>query len=137
MQAQRTESLDVRILCNLGLVAVAGVLSAHQVRALQRTHRLKDVGLFAVHGGQAAVRRRLHREQRDDLEQVVLHHVAQTAGALIKRTAALHAELLGQRDLHAGDMVAVPDRFQERIGKTEIEDVHDRFLAEEVIDAKD
>ena len=63
-------------------------------------------------------------------------HVAQTAGGLVKAAAAGDAEILGQRHLHARDVIAVPDRLEKRIGEAEIEDVHDRFLAEEVIDAE-
>jgi hypothetical protein len=68
---------------------------------------------------------------------VVLDHVAQAAGGLVKRAAPGHAELFRQRDLHAGDVIAVPDGLEERVGEAEVEDVHDRFLAEEVIDAED
>ena len=55
----------------------------------------------------------------------------------VKRAAVLHAEILGQGDLDAGHVVAVPDRLQERIGEAEIEDIHDRLLPEEVVDAED
>jgi hypothetical protein len=67
---------------------------------------------------------------------MVLHHVAQAAGALVKHTPPLNAKGLGQRDLHAGDMVAVPDRLQKGVGEAKIKNVHDRFLAEEAIDAE-
>jgi hypothetical protein len=49
-------------------------------------------------------------QQGDDLERVVLDHVAQSADRLVERAAILHAELLGESDLEAGDVVAVPDR---------------------------
>src|ERR1035438_10499263 len=39
--------------------------------------------------------------------------------------------------MDAGHVVAVPDRLQERIGETEIEDIHDRLLSEEMVDAED
>ena len=68
---------------------------------------------------------------------VVLDYVPQAAGALVEGTAAVDAEILRQRHLDARDIAAVPDRFEERIGETEVEDVHDRLLAEEVIDAED
>src|SRR5450759_4432517 len=68
---------------------------------------------------------------------MVLDDVAQAAGSLVKRAAATHAEILGQRDLDAGHAIAVPDRLEEGIGEAEIKDVHDRLLAEEVIDAED
>ena len=90
-----------------------------------------------MHGSKASAGRRLHGQQRDDLEEVVLDHVTQAAGGFVKRAAVIHAEGLGQGYLHAGHIVAVPDRFQERVGEAEIKDIHDRFLAEEVIDAED
>src|ERR1700721_4054758 len=68
---------------------------------------------------------------------VVLNHIAQTAGCLVKSASRANAELFTERDLDAGDVVAVPDRFEEGVGKTEVEDVHDRFFAEEVINAED
>src|SRR5665811_2386926 len=46
-------------------------------------------------------------------------------------------EQFGDGGLDAGDVVAVPDRFQERVREPEVQQVHDLFLAEEVIDAED
>src|SRR5262249_18048937 len=40
-----------------------------------------------------------------------------------------------QGDLHTRDIIAVPNRLQETIGKAEIEKILDWFLAEEMIDA--
>jgi hypothetical protein len=37
-----------------------------------------------VHGSKVLAGRRLHGKQRDDLEEVVLDHVAQTAGGFVK-----------------------------------------------------
>jgi hypothetical protein len=37
----------------------------------------------------------------------------------------------------AGNIVAIPDRLQKQIRKTEVVDIHDRFFSEEVIDAED
>ena len=56
---------------------------------------MKDLGFLAVHGSKVPDGRRLHGKQRDDLEEVVLDHVAQTAGGFVKRAAVLHAEILG------------------------------------------
>ena len=62
---------------------------------------MEDAGLFAVHGLEPAIRRGFHREQRNELEHVVLNHVAQAARSLVKTTTTGHAEILGQRDLDA------------------------------------
>ena len=68
---------------------------------------------------------------------MVLDHVTQTAGGFVKCAALPNAEILGQGYLDAGHVVAIPDRLQERIGEAEIEDIHDRLLSEEVVDAED
>ena len=68
---------------------------------------------------------------------MVLHDVANRADFVIEAPAALHAEALGHRDLHAGDVIAIPDRFEEGVGEPEIEQVLDRFLAEIMVDAED
>jgi len=66
-----------------------------------------------VHGAKAAVGRRFHGQQRDDLEKVVLDHVAQTSGRFVKRAASLDTEILGQSDLHTRHVVAIPNRLEE------------------------
>src|SRR5215831_21300373 len=50
---------------------------------------------------------------------MVLDNVANRAGLVVERTTSLHAEVLRHRDLHAFDVMAVPDRFQERVGEAE------------------
>ena len=79
----------------------------------------------------------LHGEEGDDLKEVILDDVAQTACGFIKCAAGSDSEGLRQSDLDVGDVVAIPDGLQKSIGEAEIEDVHDRFLGEEVIDAED
>ena len=81
--------------------------------------------------------RRLHRQQRRHLQQVILHDVAQCADRLVELAAAFDAEPLGHRDLHVRDVVAIPDRLEKRVGEAEIVEVLDRLLAQIVIDAKD
>ena len=49
--------------------------------------------------------RRLHRQVGENLQQVVLDHVADRAGLFVEGPAALDAELLGHRDLHVLDVV--------------------------------
>ena len=79
----------------------------------------------------------LHRQDGDDVEQVVLHHVADRTHLLVKFAASLDAEVLGHRDLHALDEIAVPDRLEKGIGEAEVQQVLHRFLAEIVIDPED
>ena len=81
--------------------------------------------------------RRLHRQQRHDLQQVVLEHVADRPDGVVERAAALDADRLGHRDLHTAHVAAVPDRFEQRVGEAEHEEVLDGLLAEVVVDAED
>src|SRR6185312_9022040 len=119
------------------LVPVASELAADYVTGGKGSHRLEHAELLALHGAEALIGGRLHREQRDDLEQVVLHHVPQAASGLVEGTAPLHPELLGQGDLDAGDVVPVPDRLEEGVGETEVKEVHDLLPAEKVVDTED
>ena len=80
---------------------------------------------------------RLHGQHAHDLQQVVLHDVADGADGVVERAAPGDAEALGHRDLHAGDLVAVPDRLEQAVGEAEGQQVLDRLLAQEVVDPED
>ena len=67
---------------------------------------------------------------------MVLHHVADGADLFVKCAPALDAEILRHRDLHALDVVTVPERFQHRVGKAEEQHVMHRLLAEIMVNAK-
>ena len=81
--------------------------------------------------------RRLHRHQRQQLEQVVRHHVAQRAGGIVKTAAVADAEPLVHGDLHVIDMIAIPDRLEHSVGKAQHQNVLHGFLAEIMIDPVD
>jgi hypothetical protein len=81
--------------------------------------------------------RRLHRDERQDLEQVVLHHVAQGSNRVVEAAAVLDAEVLRHRDLDVVDVLAIPDRLEDRVRESQVEDVHHRLLAEEVVDPQE
>ena len=90
-----------------------------------------------MHGAGVEGDRRFHRDEAQQLEQVVLHHVAQRARLLVVRAARLHADRLGDGDLDLGHVVTVPQRLEDPVGETEHEKVLDGLLAEVVIDAID
>ncbi len=82
-------------------------------------------------------RRRLHRDQREQLKQMVRHHVAQRAGGVVEAAAMADADLFIDRDLHMVDVIAVPDRLEHAVGEAQHQDVLHRFLAEVMIDPVD
>ena len=69
------------------------------------------------------LRRRLHRRERQQLQQVVLEHVANDARFLVVLAALLDADGLGRRDLHVRDALPVPERLEDRVREAEHEDV--------------
>src|SRR5262249_36097443 len=81
--------------------------------------------------------RRLHCEIRQDLEKVILDYVADGARLIIKRSPPLDTEILRHRDLHTLDMVAIPERFQERIREARKKHVVYWSFSQIVIDAED
>ena len=136
-QLQRREGLDLGIGRHARLIAVALELAAHQILRRQRPQRLEDLHLLIAQRLAAAVHRRLHGQERHHLQQVILDHVANRAGLLVELAAPLDAEVLGHRDLDAGDVVAVPDRLEERVREAEIQQVLHRLLAQVMVDAED
>ena len=68
---------------------------------------------------------------------MILHDVADRARLIIESAPPLDAEVFGHGDLHTLDMVAIPERFQERIGEAEEEHVVHRPLAQVMVDAED
>src|SRR5262245_17990409 len=58
---------------------------------------------------------RFHRDEREDLEQVGHHHVAERADRLVEAHALAQAERLGHVDLHVVDEIAVPDRLEQAV----------------------
>ena len=68
---------------------------------------------------------------------MVLDDVARDARLLVELAAPLDADVLGDGDLHVVDVLAAPERLEERVGEAEDEQVLHRLLAEVVVDAED
>ena len=125
-QSHGDVSLDGGIGFNLRLVAISGprlavhfargVLAAHDVRVhLARQHRadgLEQFDFFIANGFSLQRYRRFHRHQREHLQQMVLHHVAQRARLLVVTAPRADAEFLAHRDLHVVHRLAVPELLE-------------------------
>src|SRR3546814_3318340 len=83
------------------LLAIAGVLPAHDIVESERAHRLEYLGFLGMYGRVVLMHGRLHGKQRHDLEQVILNDIAQTSRGFIESATLLDSELLGQGNLHA------------------------------------
>ena len=108
--------------------------SGGQVEPRRQRHRAEQLLLLDPQRLRLEVGRLLHRDQRHQLEQVVLDDVAGGADAVVVARTAADADVLGHRDLDVVDVVGVPDRLEHRVGEAQREDVLHRLLAEVVVD---
>ncbi len=125
-------------------VAVAGagpVLAAHRecrgIAGVDRLQRAQHLELFVAHRIRVEGGGGLHGDKAQELQQVVLHHVAQSARAVVVGAASADAERLRHRDLDVIDVVGVPQRFEQNVGEAQRQQILHGFLAQIVIDAED
>ncbi len=115
----------------------ACVLRAHRLLGRGRPDRGEHLDLLVAHLVGLEGGRRLHAGQRDQLQHVVLHEVAQRARPVVVAGAGADADVLGARDLDVVDVVPVPDGLEHHVREPERHDVLDRLLAQVVVDAED
>ena len=101
----------------------------------QPANRLEHLHLLVAHRVRRHLRRRLHRRERQQLQQVILEHVADDARFLVILAALLDADVLRRRDLHVMNPLPIPDRLEDRVREAQHEHVLNGLLAEIVIDA--
>ena len=75
-EAQRDIGFRPRVRRDAGVVAIAGVLPAHDVLRREGIDRFERGDARVVPGFDVIAARVLHREQRHHLQQVILHDVA-------------------------------------------------------------
>ena len=105
-QIRARVGFDSRINGDTGLAAISLRLSAHDISRPQRPHRLQQRDLRRFDRWPAVIGGRLHRQQRQHLEQVILKDVANGADLLVELAASANAERLRHRDLHVVDVAA-------------------------------
>src|SRR5450755_2282187 len=112
-------------------------LAADEVPRLQGRDGLERFDLLVADRLGVKPGWRLHRENRKDLEQVILDYVADGAGLLKERAPALDSKVLRHRDLDTLDMVAIPQGFEHCIAETEVHHVMHWTLAQEMVQTED
>ncbi len=109
----------------------------HFVLAGDRAQRPQHLDLLVAHRVRIEIGRRLHGHQAQQLQHMVLHHVAQGAVIVVIAPAALHPHRLADGDLHVLDGDLVPQRLEQGVGEAQGQEVLDRLLAQIVVDAED
>ena len=103
----------------------------------QRCHRVEHLHLLVADIFRLERDRRLHADERQHLEHVVLNHVAKRTRAIVVRAPRANPLCLRDRHLDVIDVSPVPDRLEDPVGEPERQDVLDGLLSEIVIDAID
>src|SRR5262245_2256576 len=98
----------------------------------QRSHYLD---LFITNTVGAQVRWRFHRRQAKELQEMILHHIAEGPCGFVVSGTTFHTEGFCCRNLHVIDVVCVPEWGENRVGKAKHKDVLRRFLAQEMINS--
>src|SRR5207302_2491789 len=78
-------------------------------------HRAKDRELRILDRCRVAARGRLHRCDGEDLHQVVDDDVPKCPDGVIEMAAIADTEALGQRDLHARDVMPIPNGLDQGV----------------------
>ena len=134
LQPHRGVGLGRRVRGDSVDLPVPVVLAADVVRRIGRRHRVEDGEQRVLERRGIAGARRLHRRRPDHLHEMVHHDVAQRADRVVEVAAVVDAEVLGHRDLDARDLVAVPDRLEDRVREPQVEDLRESQLPEVVVD---
>ena len=134
LEPQRDEGLRVGVRLHALDRAVARVLAADRVARDRPTASTRKTSSRRLGIASSPPDGRLHRGDREHLEQVVLDDVADRAHAVVERAAPLDAEVLGERDLDRVHVLAAPDGLEERVREAEVDDVLHGLLPEEVVD---
>jgi len=116
-------------------VAVTFVLGAHRVLEAHRAHGAQRLDLFIAQLVCLERVRCSHRNQRQQLQQMVLEHVAQDAGLVVVTPAPSDIDCFHDADLHAFDIGPVPDWLEHGVGEAEEEDVLRGLFAQIMVDA--
>ena len=131
------KGLGRAVRCNSGFLKVSLELSADDIVGRDRADGTEELHLFVTDALHVRPVGGLHAEEADHLHEVVFDHIAEAPCGIIKGTATIHTEGLGHGDLDITDVVAVPDRLQEGIGKAGVEDILRCLLSKVVVDAED
>ena len=99
--------------------------------------RAQDLHLLVANGIGLEGHRRLHRDQRNQLQHVILDDVARDAGTFEISAAFFHADRFGDSDLHMVNILTIPERLEDPVRKAQHEEVLNSLFAEVVVDAED
>ena len=99
-----------------------------------RSNRLQYFDLFISRELSGVANRSFHRRYHHQLEQMILEHVAQDTRLVVIPTSTPNLDFFGYGDLDVIDVIAIPNRLEDRISETQHQDVLDGFFAQIMVD---
>jgi hypothetical protein len=130
-KAHSSERLDGGIPCHSLFAPVALELSSNEVFRVQRRKCAKHLNLLVSDGVAIQSGGSLHGQKTDHLKHVILDHIPDCSCGIVELSSTLKPEFFGHCDLHALDIISIPDRLQKAIGEAkeqEIEEVDGRCV---------
>jgi hypothetical protein len=118
-----------------GVAGAAGAVD--RLFRAQGANGTQDVDFTIAQVTVAEADRRLHGDQAQELQEVILQHVLERSDAVVIAGSPLERQRFVPDDVHLGDMGTVPDRLQDAVGEPRPQDVLDGRHRQEVVDAED
>ena len=148
VQAQRHKGFGAAVGWHVLFVQIAfhrlafrgacGVLAAHRVALdVGQTHAAQGAQHFEFFVAHIICIQRdglLHGDDAQQLQQMVLHHVAHRTCTVVKTCTAAHAHSFSHGDLHALDVRRPPQRLEDGVAKTQHHQVLHGFFAQVMVD---
>ena len=117
------------------MVLIPAILPAHVILRPDRLERPNDLELLVANCIRFKPRRRLHRDQAQKLHQMVLHHVAHRARAVIVFAPPCDPDSFGHCHLNVVDVLAVPERLKQHIPEPDGHEVLNGLFAKIMINS--
>src|SRR5437764_630548 len=80
---------------------------------------------------------RLHCNQRQQLQHMILHHIADSSCLFVVAATTFYPQIFRHRNLHAVNVATVPDWLKDAISQAEDEDVLHGLLTQIMVDTID
>ena len=77
--------------------------------------------------------RRFHRGKRYQLNEVILYHITQCSGSFIKPSTLFDTQILYCGNLYIVNVITVPQRLEDAIGKTQSQNVLRSLFTQEMV----
>src|SRR3990167_6147377 len=139
-QAERSRCLCQRLRVDERFLVVAAILPYPYILdplASEEAQAAEHLYLFLVDRGGLQALRLIHSGKGEQLERVILQHIADRSGLLIILAALADTGGLIDRDIDALDVARIPDRLEYGIGEAERQEVLHHPFGQIMIEAID